>query len=55
MISFFRSFRFAALIALICSMALVDGRILLGAESLEIKPEVMEWTPTTQNGIKVPK
>ena len=39
MISFFRSFRFAALIALICSMALVDGRILLGAESLEIKPE----------------
>jgi hyperosmotically inducible protein len=53
MISFFRSFRFAALIALICSMALVDGRILLGAESPEIKSEAVpklinESEPTTQ-------
>ena len=48
MISFFRSFRFAALIALICSMALVDGRILLGAESLEIKPEVVPKLKKTE-------
>lgn len=46
--SFFRSFRFAALIALICSMALVDGRILLGAESLEIKPEVVPKLKETE-------
>jgi hyperosmotically inducible protein len=52
MISFFRSFRFAALIVLICSMALVDGRILLGAESPEIKseaaPKLKESEPTIQ-------
>ncbi|TYP74925.1 hyperosmotically inducible protein [Nitrosomonas communis] len=48
MISFFRSFRFAALIALICSMALIDGRILLGAESLEIKPEVVPKLKETE-------
>ncbi|SFM96989.1 hyperosmotically inducible protein [Nitrosomonas communis] len=51
MISFFRSFRFAALIALICSMALVDGRILLGAESLEIKPEVVPKLKETESTI----
>lgn len=52
MISFFRSFRFVALIVLTCSVALVDGRILLGAESPEIKPEAVlkpkEIEPTTQ-------
>ena len=48
MISFFRSFKFAALIAMICSMVLVDGRILLGAESLDIKPEVVPKLKETE-------
>ena len=56
MISLFRLFRFPALIVLACSVALVDGQVLIGAESApDTKPEAAPKPKEAETKTKVPE